>query len=257
MSNIKEVLAALNALSEKNSFEVFLPSLKREVKFKSLTAKQQKYFYECVKDNVVFNTKFVIATYNIIKENCFELDIVDRLTVVDRAFILLAYRKYTLGNELQIEKDGTIFNTTIDNCLEQAKTIQLPQNKLVSIKNVQVELHVPTVLDQYGLEKELRESLADEAPEIDQLISSVILNEISKTVKEVWLIGGENALPVGFNLLKHSERLEVVENLPAEIMFEMQSFVGEVNAIMNKALTITTDSDSVGFDITVDFFLDA
>lgn len=256
MTKVKEIIAALNILSDKNSFEVYLPLLKRNVKFRPLTTKQQKYFYECLKDNVVFNTKFIIATFNIIKENCVELDLVDKITVIDRLFILLAYRKNTLGNTFQIEKDGVIYNANLDDCLKQAEEITLPQNKLVAVKNVQVELHVPVVVDQYGLEKELRETLEIETFEVNQLVGTVVVNEICKAIKEIWLIENDTATPVGFNGLKYADRIDIIENLPAEVMFDLQEFVGDINVIANKVLTVVTESGEVGFDITADFFLD-
>ena len=88
MSNINTILSALDNLTEKNSFEVYLPSLKRGVMFKPLTAGQQHLLYLCVSDNVVYHSKFIFITYDIIKENCLEQDLIDKLTVIDRIVIL-------------------------------------------------------------------------------------------------------------------------------------------------------------------------
>ena len=68
MSNINDILSTLNQLSEKNSFKVYIPSLKREVAFKPLTSGQQKLFYLCVSDNL-FNSKFITSAFEIFYEN--------------------------------------------------------------------------------------------------------------------------------------------------------------------------------------------
>jgi len=75
MTNLNDIITQINTLSERNSFDIYIPSLKRNVKFKPLTSKQQKSLYSCVTDNIVYSTRFIIVTYNIIKENCYEQDV--------------------------------------------------------------------------------------------------------------------------------------------------------------------------------------
>jgi hypothetical protein len=256
MNNITEAIAALSTLAEKNSFEVFIPSLKRSVRFKPLTTKQQKSFYNCLSDNVVYNTNLIIATYNIIKDNCLEPDIVQDLTTIDRLSILLALRKNTIGPELNIVKDGVVYNTNFDGCLETVLTIELPENTTVTHRNVKIELQVPRMTDQYGLEKEIREGKEVESATLSFIVENAILNEVCKIIKNVWVIDGENTTDLNYSSFSYKDRLALIENLPAETLLEVQKYIETLSKLTNKILTVPLGDSSTVFSITVDFFLD-
>ena len=251
MNKLDNVVAALNLITEKTAFEIYIPSLKRVVKFKPLTAKQQKTFYSCVDEIPIFNTQFIIVAFNIIKENCTEVEIINSLNVIDRLAILLAIRINTLGNTVDIEKDGELYSLNLQECLNKIQNITLPSIKTVSVKNIQLELQVPTLIDQYGLEKELREGINSLPAKI--LIESLIIGEVGKLIKEIYI----DNTPINYAVFSHKERIEIVEKLPAEIIFELQSYAAQINNILENTTTFEiSENNKVSFDITPDFFLD-
>lgn len=252
MSNVNDFITALNTLSERNSFEIYIPSLKKNIAFKPLTTGQQRSLYLCVADDIIYRTKFILTTFDIIKESCVDQSVISSFTTIDRTAILLSMRKNTLGSNLVIENNDKQYITNFDSSLELIKTLETPANKIVSIKDIQIELHTPLLVDQYGLEKELRSDLP-EALIPDEAIKELILNEASKLIKEIII---ENK-PVNYSSLSYKERLMLVERLPAEFMYEMQTYAEAINTIQTDLLTVKADEETnITFDLTVDFFLD-
>lgn len=257
MANINEILAALKAQSEKNAFGVYVPSLKRELKFKPLTGKQQKSFYGCLADNIAFRTKFILLTYDIIKENCLEPETVDILTVLDRSVILLALRKNILGDGFVLEKDNTQYTASIDVCLKTAESIDIPAVKTIAIQDLEYVIGVPTIKEQYQAEKELREGDKENTVPIEQLVKDVLFTEASKFIKEIYFVAGSNKVPFEYNNLTFKERISVIEALPADTLIEIQRAFNEVDTLQTKILTVVLGEGMVStFDITPDFFLE-
>jgi hypothetical protein len=257
MTNITNTLSLLNTLTEKNSFEVLIPSLKRNVKFKPLTTKQQKLFYSCLTDNVLYGTKFIIATYLIIKDNCYEPEIIDTLTVIDRLAILLVIRKNTLGVKLNLIKDNVLHKTSIESCLDAINNVQIPSNETIVIKNIKLELQTPLIADQYGVEKEVREPLINVPSTLNSAVQDAITGEVCKVIKNIWIIEEGTEIDVHYNTLTYENKIELIENLPAELLTEIQSYVDKINLEVAKLLTVPIDGDNIMFNITVDFFMNS
>jgi hypothetical protein len=256
MASITNIISSLNSITEKSSFNVYIPSLKREVKFKPLSTKQQQSFYSCVVDIVPFYTRFIIATFNIISENCTEPAIIPQLNIFDRLVILLALRKNTLGSSIAIIKDKVQYVSDFDICFENAKTLDVPDSKSVDLGNIIVELQVPRVVDQYVLEKTLRENVDTSKMNPDTIISQSVLGETSKLIKSVKLVQESETIDVNYEQLNVKDRFTVLENLPAEIMIEVQQYAKLVSQTTDKLLTVNITEDKTAiFDITVDFFL--
>ena len=248
MANVNDFLAALNNLSEKNSVEVFLPAVQRTVKFKPFSAKQQKSFYNCIKDNILFNTKFTLTSYTIIKDNCLEQEVVDKLTIIDRVIILLALRRASLGSKLNV----TGYDITLDDCLQQVTNITVPANKTVTIENIQIEISVPLATEQYLMEKQLRENLQSESRTIHEAAGDLILNGICLYIKKLWI----NGVALNYEELLYKDRLTVIESLPANTLLEIQEYASIVTNTINSILEVEVEPNTkVAVAITSDLFL--
>jgi len=255
MSNINELLKTLKTYTELTAIDVYIPSLKREVKFKPLTAGQQKSFYNCLTDNVVFKTKFIILTYEIIRDNCLE-DIVESLTITDRLAILLALRKNILGSSITLGKN--LVAASIESCFGFAKTMTLVEPRTVKVKDFEISFMPPLAVEQYYIEKELRENASEASAPINKVVQDVIFTESIRIIDEITLVEGDQKAKFNFGDLPIKDRILLVEALPAEILFEIQKYIKEINdeqaALLRAQLT---DGTLIVFDITSDFFLDS
>lgn len=257
MNRINELLTALKTYTEINAIDIYIPSLRKTVKFKPLTGGQQKSFYNCLSDNVVFKTKFVLLTYEIIDENCLE-DIVEDLTVLDRAVILLELRKNILGTKVNVVKEGKTIAIDIEECLLNAKTITPLQNRVVNVRNFEIVLEAPRAVNQYIAEKELRGRDFETVSTIDKVVKDVVLTEIAKIIKEITLLDQDQKAPFNYNEFTFNEKISLIEALPADILIEVQSFLKELNNEQTNLLTIKTNEESKFFlELTPDFFLES
>lgn len=256
MSKINAFLDTLNSVAEKNAFEVFIPSLKRNVKFKPVTAKQQKSFYSCVRDDALFETQFIKTTYSIIKENCLEQDITDSFNIIDRVSILLNLRKNILGTAVAVVKDEVLYNLDFTECLERLQSIVVPSGKVVSSQNVQVEFEVPTIAEQYKAEIELRGNSSTNALTYNEAIVELVTSEICKIIKNVSITKDEQLLKLDYKNLTFEERVVLTNNLPAEIFIELQKYIKEINTVYDSLLLIKIDENTtVSFAVGPDLFL--
>lgn len=255
MSNYNTFLNILNNIAEKNAFEVYVPSLKRNVKFKPITIKQQKSFYSGVQENTLFNTQFIITTYNIIKENCLEPELVDAFTILDRLSILLSLRKHTLGAGIAVVKDGTTYNLDITECINRVQVVAVPINKTLTLQGFEVEIGVPTILEQYKAEIELRNT-SSRVASYKEAVLEIIAGEICKTIKSIKLLQGDSPVVLNYIDLTFEQRLSLLDKLPAEVFLFLQKYIKEVNEIFESVLRFKTeDGKEISFDVNSDFFL--
>lgn len=251
MANINDILTTLNDIALKNVIDVYLPSLQRTVKFLPLTAKQQKEFYACIKDNVFYETKFILTTYEIIKQNCQE-DITGNLTIIDRIVILLALRKNALGSSVITEEGIANF----DICLEYATKIIVPANSTINVDNIEIEIGIPTIKDQYNMEYELRSNLKDPGVSLDEAISDVVINNISMFIKNIRVLKENSLIDLQYSTFLYKDRLSIIENLPSSALTGLQAYLDKFDVIRSGLLYADIGTDKViEINISADFFL--
>ena len=123
MSDINNVLSILDAINKENTVSLYVPSLKREVKFKSISTGQQKLLLKAAVDNPIFQTRFIIAIHNIITENCTEKDILSNFTTIDSLCVLLQYRIENYGSNYTFEQDNIDYNIDLSSFKERVKEL--------------------------------------------------------------------------------------------------------------------------------------
>ena len=250
--NNTNLLSLLNDITETTSFDIFIPTLQREVTFKPLTTKQQKGFFTCIKDNIIYNTRFVMLTHNIIKENCKEPEILNLLTVLDKEVILLALRKNALGS--YIKTSGV--NISIDSCLEYSKTITLPANEEIIYNNIKIELQPALMMDQYNMEEELRGTLKDEKLTLTAIASDIVLNSLCKIIKNMWVNKNGEFININYSEYNYKDRITLLENLPYSFLEKIQEYSTKITIVQNKLKEVAFDSaTTVRVSIDTDFFL--
>ena len=73
VKNINDILNVMNRANEVFSYEIWIPSLQKDVMFREMTTSQQKRLIKSVIDSPIYNTEFIFAISQIIKENCAEV----------------------------------------------------------------------------------------------------------------------------------------------------------------------------------------
>lgn len=246
MNNIQNVLDTLKEFANKNSLQVFIPSLGREVGFRPITGSQQKRIYDSGFDNLVFRTKFIVAIYEILAENCLEPDITNNLNVLDKTAILLAYRKALYGPIVKSEQG----DVDISQCVNKVNSIMVP-NEIFELDTVKIEVKVPIIFDQYKHEKELRYQQAIEKFDPKSFVEAfgeMYIGEACKCVNEIYIEG----IPINFKQFNVTEQISIIETLPVQIISKIGTFVKNLINVQTEILTVNAIKDGVETEIVLD-----
>ena len=125
MGSIDEVLGLMDRVNEVFAYEVWVPSLKRNVMFREINTNQQKRLIKAIIDSPIYNTEFIFALRKVIKENCSDPEVnVDELTIIDKLIIALKMRSVSVSDTLELK-------VPIDD-----EKIRVKKCKVVSIVNI-------------------------------------------------------------------------------------------------------------------------
>ena len=245
MNNIQNVLDTLKDYANKNILQIYIPSLKREVGFRPITGAQQKKLYDAGYDNLVFRTKFIIATYEIITENCLDWDITKEFNVLDRLAILLAYRKTLHGDIIKSEYGDAAVAESID---KLAKIQDLA--KTIEFDKIKIDIEVPKIIEQYKHEKELRyqQTLAkNDVKNFVEALGDMYIGETCTCIKEIYVEG----VLINFKQFTPQEQIAIVETLPVNLINKVGEFIRMLFNLNTEVLTLKAKKEGIETDIVL------
>lgn len=256
MSNsFNDIITVLDAINKENTVSVYLPSLKKEVPFKNFTTGQQKLFLKSAIDNPVFQTRFILATHALVTENCIDKQILPKLTVFDSVAILLQLRVKTYGEYFETTVDGQDYKVNLDDIIQKIKGIDVPAADTITDAPFSIDVGVPTLFDQFALEKQLREkTLTDDQllnANINDTLGEAFIGEISKYIKEIRItVNGEEQV-LNYSGLNFTKKHQVLEKIPSTVVKKIITYVEKVTSLQ-KEITVVhgiKTIDGVGKDI--------
>jgi len=261
MSSVKNISALLEAFENENAYSFYVPSLKREVKFKPFNIGQQKKLLKATIDNPVFQTRFVVAIYDILVENCLEDIKKLNLTVIDYNSILLQYRKNAYGDVITVTEEGTDYKADINEAIGKINAVESLLEQDIVEGSITLTLKTPALRDQYQLEKELRDGkLNDEqiisgTVNVSGTIGDAFIGELSKYIKDITIQKEQERVSVGYSNLTFADKFKIIEHLPASIVKKALPTISELTSKLTNSLQVTgtnTDKPSKVVTITID-----
>lgn len=245
MSNFNEIVSILDTLNQENALSFYLPSLKREVKFKSISTGQQKTLLKASVDNPVFQTRFTIAVYNIITENCQEKTIVNDLTVIDVISILLQYRISLYGASFVVKSGDKNFIVNLQNSIEIIKKLELPASEKINDGYITILAGLPTLSEQYQLEKQIREKSFTEKDVINvnninlgDTIGDAFIGEVSKYIKDITIVKEGNPHNLNYKDLPFSKKFVLLEKLPTTTIKQLFTYITKITSLQRQIVQI-------------------
>lgn len=241
--SITNLLAALELANQTNGYDIWIPSLKRRVKFSEITTGQQKQLIRAVVDNPVYHTNFIIAIYEILMANCQDKTIdIGSLFVSDKLAIII---------QLRIKSNGAVFNvdgvdvdlSSLDIESHFAHDAALFAESTVKVGPVTIQCVPPTIKTEYKLEKEMRAQI-DNAniksyEDIRNVVAEAYIGELAKHIKMVSISydvhGDAKTWNSPASIFK--ELYTVVEALPASVARELAKYVESIQAHITKITT--------------------
>jgi hypothetical protein len=254
MNDINSVFSVLDAINKENTISLYVPSLKREVKFKSITTGQQKLILKAAVDNPIFQSRFVAAAYSIITENCTEKEILNQLTTIDSLSILLQYRINGYGTEYSTELDGVEYKINLATFKERVLQINIPESTVFTLDSFIIKVGAPTLFEQYQLERELREKRTEDTT-INESLGEAFMGEVSKFIKEISIVIDGKPQDINYKNLTFGKKYQVLEKLPASVVRGIITYLEDVAEQQRKVTRfegIDKDGTVRAVDITID-----
>jgi len=248
--NIDDILKIMNRANETFAYEIYVPSLKKNVPFREISTSQQKRLLKAVIDSPVYNTEFIFILHQIIKENCIESLDIDNLTIFDKLIIALLLRSISISNNLDLE--FTVPNTD----KKIVRRLLVKDIAELAIKEVQIDpitikddtetyeilCDLPTILDEYNLEMQLRKNVESieikSEQQLRDTVGEVFTNEIVKYIKQVNIKNKTDGKLYEFNLksMLFKDRLAILGKIPAKINNKIIEYINTVKLQFDKVL---------------------
>lgn len=264
MPSVK-VTEAINLIkSSQKSSEVYVPSLKRNVKLKHLTAGQQERFVKALVDNPAMQSVFLQTLFSVIKENIEDKSIINQLTIIDKYAIGIALRCMSLGSNLKTEVEsepGVIYNINLEEPLNFVQTqLILPDLDPIMVENYRIDLQYPTIHQEAMNDKHFKsDDLANNnTPEsLRAVISNAFISDVLLFIKTLTLVkeDGEE-LVIDFNSITIQEKLDIIRLLPNSIFENILDPLSKVKSIVESILKcrgVNEKDDSIRRSILVSF----
>lgn len=229
MENFNNVLTSLEGLNK--TFDIFVPSLNRKIKFKGLTTKQQKEAVKTALDKAFSGISFSNLTNTIINENSTEKV---EFNILDRNYILVVLRALSLSSTV-ISEEGTLDISFVAN-----NNFTIPENlknRELEDSNLKINVTLPSLAQDSFINQETKKKLsplADNDNLPSEAVGEMYVNELVKYINKIVINDGTKPVEVEFNQLTFSQRVKLVENLPLSANTKLVNFINEVKQFEKK-----------------------
>ena len=249
-NNVSDILKQLDSLNESNGISIFVPSLKRAVRFKSLNLKQQKDLLKSSIDDSITKLSFSTKFYSIIQENAIDLIDVSKLYTFDRLAIALSLRSSGLSSTYNTNNGQVELSKFIDH----VQTVSVDPNVLKSsadVQNLTINLEAPTL----GVDRDVSLTTASKLKgnsdkDVKTLIGELFVHEIVKFIQSITFKTESGDQTAAFTELKVDDRIAITEKLPSIATNKILDFIKTYRAFENTFVT----ADGVTIDIDSSFF---
>jgi hypothetical protein len=249
-SNVADILKQLDTLNQQSGVAVYVPSLKRTVKFKALNLRQQKNLLKSSVEETLTKLSFITNFYSIIQENILETLNINDLYIFDRIAIAIALRATSIDSKYTIE--DSVFD--LNDKLKEIPSVVIDTDTIstiVDIQNFTVALEVPRL----GIDRDISATVmnkirSSQSDDIRTLIGELFIHEIIKFVKTVTFKTEAGDTVVEFANIKTEDKLAIIEKFPTLITNQILDFIKKYRELENKF----TGLDDNAIEIDGSFF---
>jgi hypothetical protein len=235
----------IDIINEKNrtsAYDVFLPSLKQNIKFKPLTIEQ----FKCVVDSATkvpyLNVGFQQELNNIIKNNIISDDqnIFDSITEIDKLVIAINIR---INDVSQTYRDKNILFKKDD-----ILNLLLPDKITLKNESILIECSVPkiTVEEKYNnyVTTKFNETISEESA-IKDIFNLMLIAEAAKYIDNITIDG------ISYDRLEpYDEWVKIVAALPLLQFSNIINYIDNIKSLRDNLLRID-DSTFIEYDMNI------
>lgn len=212
--SVTNILSKLKEINNLNLVSVFVPSAKKEISFKPLSAKQQKDLIKTGLDGNLSGITLGNTINQIILDNSTEKY---QFLVTDRYPIIVSLRKQAFGSEFVLKDDDkkTVFD--LDVLLKRELCFSLEDKISIGLEdaNLIADLDIVTLEDDIKINNFQIDKLKKnkENENIGDTVGSLFIYEILKFVTKIKVNNDE----VDMKSLPIKDRLTIIESIPVTL----------------------------------------
>jgi hypothetical protein len=241
-NNVSDILKQLDTLNESTGVSIYLPSLKKSLKFKNLNLKQQKDLLKSSVDETLTKLSFIVNFYNIIQDNAIDTINVNDLYIFDRIAIALTLRASGLNSSYTLNDETHNLNDIIARIPNIAVSAACLTTTL-DMKGLSVELEVPKLnIDRDISLATINKLKNNQDKDIKTLVGELFIHEIIKFVKSVTFKTEAGDQVTSFNTLKVEDKISIIEKFPASLTKQVLEFIKSYRDVENQ-FTAVGDSN--------------
>jgi hypothetical protein len=261
-NNIQNVIQLIKELDKSSSFEVYIPSLFKNIKFKQLNTEQLKRLLKSVIDSPIYNTEFILTLNSIIKENCLEEINIENLTVFDKLLISIKTRiesispEYTFNfsaeeiseHNLQDKKYTVDLNDIYNSFIINKPDVSAETYMLEGFK---ITVDLPTIQTENTLEKELHKNIKldiNTPEELRNTLGDTFINELTKYIKTLTI----NDTEINLHDLNFKARVKIVEQLPTAAINKVLKYIESYKELTNQLVTFKVPQSTLEKELPQD-----
>jgi hypothetical protein len=245
-SNVNDILKQLDTISASASVSVYIPSLKKAIRFKNLNLKQQKDLLKSSIDDTLTKLSFTTKFYNIIQENAIDIIDTNKLYTFDRSAIAIALRANGLSSIYN--------NIDLNNIITQNQIVDVnveSLNSSITIQDMIINLEAPNL----GVDRDINLATISKLKNIPEkdvktLIGELFVHEIVKFIKSIVFRTEAGEQIVILNELKVDDKIAVTEQLPSMATNKILDFIKTYRAFESKFTTI----QNINVEVDSSFF---
>jgi len=257
VGSLESVIDIMNRVNEVFSYEVWVPSLNKNVMFREINTNQQKRLIKSIIDSPVYNTEFIFTLRKIIQENCVDTSIdIDQLTIIDKMLIAMKMRSVSVSDTLELQisvgknnkddKEKTIKRgISLEKLIgDIKKLVNLPEIKTFTDDRgiYTIKCGIPTISTEYKLEEEMRnDSETRDIKNYDELrksVGDVFIGEITKYIRELSIKENDTITKINLDLISFRNRIALIEKIPERIIKDVVTYIEQTKKEIDKVTLV-------------------
>lgn len=237
MSDVKSFIEELKQLSNTEYYNVYVPSLDKEIKFRAFSVKQHKDLMKSALDGVEGTLKMYKVFNDIIVSNSFEPI---NFMIYDRTKILVDLRKQCISETIEISETEYNLNDL------PAFNFNFDENRTFKYKKIEVDVSIPSLnMDSIITEKSIIEfgKYSSEDKKVGNSLSILLVYELMKYIDAITM---DDAV-INFNEINTVDKKAVIDNLPLKLINDILDYIAKFKDYEQSLFTF-----SDGTKLTID-----
>jgi hypothetical protein len=238
---IDAIKAMLETSNGEHIYEIFIPSIKRNIPFKLLNMGQIKSISKLAMDESTID--FKLSQLGVIKTVCLEKDLdISKLTDVDFVSVITGLRINNVLEELKLSitcgSCQTKFNYTanLNNIMQKClgyKQDDYTFEKTVDEKKFKIIYGDPYYINYLNFENIIEDINKNDEISNDEKVKTSFTIYPLQFIKEIYI----NNVDIGFNELEINEKMEIIDILPPYVLIGEDGLIKSITSVIEENKT--------------------